>query len=160
MEKETAMQNLRAYVMVGAPGSGKSTQAGEIVLRENANIISGDSIREELYGAAEIQGNWVEIHDKIEEYVAECAERGIPVILDGTHYRSSYRKEAITLLRSYGYTRVEAVVVDSSLATCLARNFKRQRHVPDYVIKGIHEKLQVSLKHIDSEDFDFITYVY
>ena len=149
-----------AYVMIGAPGSGKSTYAGEIVLRENANIVCGDSIREELYGSADIQGNWAEIHDKIEEYVAETAGKGIPVVLDGTHYRASYRKEAIAMLRSYGYTKIEAVVVDSSLATCLARNFKRDRHVPDYVIKGIHEKLQASLKHIDSESFDRITYIY
>ena len=151
---------MNAYVMVGAPGSGKSTQAGEIVLRENATIISGDSIREELYGSADIQGNWVEIHDKIEEYVADCAGRGQPVVMDGTHYRASYRKEAIAMLRSYGYTKIEAVVVDSSLATCLARNFMRQRHVPDYVIEGIHEKLQASLKNIDSESFDRITYIH
>ena len=151
---------MNAYVLVGAPGSGKSTQACEIVLRENANIICGDSIREELYGDASIQGNWVEIHDKIEEYVAECAERGIPVILDGTHYRASYRKEAITLLRSYGYTNVTAVVCDSSLATCLARNFMRTRHVPDYVIKSIHEKLQASLKTIYNEEFDHIDFIY
>lgn len=155
-----ATTEMEAYVMIGAPGSGKSTQAGEIVLRDNATIISGDAIREELYGSADIQGNWVEIHDKIEEYVADCAGRNQPVVLDGTHYRASYRKEAIALLRSYGYTRVEAVVVDSSLATCLARNFKRQRHVPDYVIKGIHEKLQASLRTIDNEDFDHITYIY
>ena len=155
-----AIIEMNAYVMVGAPGSGKSTQAGEIVLRENANIISGDSIREELYGSADIQGNWVEIHDKIEEYVAECAEHGVPVVLDGTHYRASYRKQAIALLRSYGYTQIEAVVVDSSLATCLARNFQRTRHVPDYVIKGIHEKLQASLKTIYNEDFNHITFIY
>jgi predicted kinase len=151
---------MKAFILVGAPGSGKSTYAGEIVLRENATIISGDAIREELYGSAEIQGNWTDIHDKIEEYVADCAGRNQPVVMDGTHYRASYRREAIALLRSYGYTRIEAVVVDSSLATCLARNFQRKRHVPDYVIKGIHEKLQTSLKHIDSEEFDNITYVY
>ena len=160
MDQTGATAEMNAYVMVGAPGSGKSTYAGEIVLRENANIISGDSIREELYGDACIQGNWIDIHDKIEKYVSESAELGIPVILDGTHYRASYRREAIALLRSYGYTRIEAVVLDSSLATCLARNFMRKRHVPDYVIKSIHEKLQASLRTIDSEDFDNITYVY
>ena len=151
---------MEAYVMIGAPGAGKSTYAGELVLRENATIISGDSIREDLYGDASIQGNWTDIHDKIEEYIAECAGRGLTVVLDGTHYLALYRREAIALLRSYGYTRIEAVVVDSSLATCLARNFQRKRHVPDYVIKGIHEKLQVSLRTFDSEDFDHITYIY
>ena len=150
---------MEAFVMVGCPGSGKSTYAGELVLRENATIICGDSIREELYGDASIQGNWTEIHDKIEEYVAECASHGWPVVLDGTHYRASYRREAIALLRSYGYTTITAVVIEASLAKCLAQNFKRKRHVPDYVIKGIHEKLQSSLKFIDSEGFSHINYI-
>jgi len=152
------MKDSYAYVMVGAPGSGKSTQAAKLAEIENAVIISGDDIRAELYGSADIQGVWQEIHDRIEELVAQAC--GKPVILDGTHYRASYRKEAIALLRSYGYGKVEAVVVDASLATCLARNFQRTRHVPDYVIKSIHEKLQSSLRTIDSEDWDRITYIY
>ncbi len=64
-------------------------------------------------------------------------------------------------MRSFGYDRVEAVVVNPSVATCLARNFQRKdRNVADYVIKEMHEKLQTSLKTIDHEDFDRITYVF
>ena len=152
------MENLTAYVMVGAPGAGKSTYAAKLAQKENAVIISGDDVRAELYGSAEIQGNWGEIWDRIDELVSESC--GMSVILDGTHYRKDYRSEAIQLLRSYGYTRVEAVVVDVSLATCLARNFQRARNVPDYVVKDMHEKLQNSLRTIVHEDFDRITFVY
>ena len=144
--------------MVGAPGAGKSTYAKQLAQTENAVIISGDDIRTELYGSAEIQGNWAEIWDRIDELVSESC--GMPVILDGTYHRTDYREEIITLLRSYGYLRVEAVVVNPTLATCLARNFQRKRHVPDYVIKEMHEKLQTSLKTIDHEDFDRINYVF
>jgi len=151
--------NITAYVMVGAPGSGKSTHAKKLAETENAVIISGDDIRAELYGSAEIQGNWVEIWDRIDELVSESC--GVPVILDGTHYRKDYRQEAITLLRSYGFEKVEAVVMDASLATCLARNFQRvERNVPDYIVKEMHEKLQRSLKTILDEDFDRVNYVY
>ena len=151
---------MKAFVMVGAPASGKSTYAGELVLSENANIICGDAVREELYGSADVQGNWAEIHDKIEEYVEECAGHGWPIVLDGTHYLSSYRKEAINLLKSYGYTKVEAIICNPSLATCLARNWSRQRNVPDYVVKAMHEKLQKSLKNIINEPFDRLDFVF
>jgi predicted kinase len=149
---------LTAYVMVGAQGSGKSTYADKLARTENAVVISGDDIRAELYGSAEIQGNWVEIHDRIEELVAENCHRS--VILDGTHYLREYREEAIALLRSYGYQNVEAIVMDASLATCLARNFQRTRNVPDYIIKSTHEKLQRSLPKILSENFTRCNFVY
>jgi predicted kinase len=152
------MKELTAYVMCGAPGSGKSTYAKKLAQIENAVIISGDDVRTELYGSAEVQGNWTEIWDRIDELVSESC--GMNVVLDGTHYKRSYRTEAITLLRSYGYSRVEAVIMDASLATCLARNFKRKRNVPDYVVKEMHTKLQSSLKDIYSEDFDSIHFVY
>jgi predicted kinase len=144
--------------MCGAPGAGKSTYAKQLAQTENAVIISGDDIRTELYGSAEIQGNWSEIWDRIDELVSESC--GMPIILDGTYHRTDYREEIITLLRSYGYNRIESVIVNPTLATCLARNFQRKdRNVPDYVIKEMHEQLQRSLKNIDSENFDRITYV-
>jgi predicted kinase len=147
-----------AFVMVGAPGAGKSTYAAKLAETEDAIIISGDDVRKELYGSAEIQGNWFAIWDRIVELVEGYSDRN--VILDGTHYREDYRAEAITMLRSYGYFNVEAVVINPSLATCLARNFQRaDRNVPDYVVKEMHEKLQKSLKGINNEDFDKVNHV-
>lgn len=147
-----------AFVMVGAPGAGKSTYAKKLAEMEDAVIISGDNIRKELYGSHDIQGNWFEIWDRVIELVEENAHRDI--ILDGTHYRADYRAEAIDMLRSYGYSSIEAVIINPSLATCLARNFKRaDRNVPDYVVTEMYEKLQTSLKRIDDENFDIISHV-
>jgi predicted kinase len=151
--------NLTAYVMIGAPGAGKTTYAKKLAETENAHIISGDDVRAELYGSAEIQGNWSEIWERIDELVSESC--GMSIVLDGTHYRKDYRQEAIMLLRSYGYDKVEAIVMDSSLATCLARNFQRsERNVPDYIVTSMHEKLQRSLEGIFEEDFDRLSFVY
>jgi predicted kinase len=152
------MEKTTAYVMVGAPGSGKSTYAAKLAETENATVISGDDVRAELYGSADILGNWGEIWERIDELVSEAG--GVPVILDGTHCRKDYRAEAIALLKSHGYERIEAVVIDSSLATCLARDFQRERHVPDYVIKEMHDNLQRSIKTIMEEDFETIHFVY
>lgn len=142
---------MNAYVMVGAPGSGKSTYAAKLADIENAVVISGDDIRAELYGSPIVQGNWSEIWDRIEELVFESC--GMPVILDGTHCRPDYRAEAITLLRSYGYNEIEAVVMETSLPKCLERNSQRQRQVPEHVIKQMHSDLTQSLKTIQSEPF-------
>ena len=146
-----------AYVMIGAPGAGKSTYAAKLAKLENAVVISGDDICEELFGGKATQGEWVEIHDRIETLVAEAC--GKPVILDGTHVRKSYREEAITLLRSYGYNEIEAVVLDVPLETCIMQNATRQRGVPRYVVVEMWEKLQVSLKNINTEQFSFINFI-
>lgn len=84
---------------------------------------------------------------------------GSVIIMDGTHYRSSYRKEAIALLKSYGYRDITAVVVNTPLETCLKRNSQRDRHVPTRVIERMHSSLQASLKRIDSDGFSEVQYV-
>lgn len=154
------MKKLTAYILCGPPGAGKSTYSSKLSHVENATVISGDDIRFRLYGSAEIQGNWVEIHDEIERQVENASEQSKDVILDNTHYSASYRRNAIDLLRSYGYIKIEAVVINPPLETCLKRNSSRSRQVPEYIIKEMHTKFQSSLKHIDSEDFDRITYVF
>lgn len=147
-----------AFVMVGAPASGKSTHASRIAQKENAVIISGDDIRAELFGDSAYQGDWGSIWSRIDETVADAFPR--TVILDGTHYRKDYRAETITLLRSYGYDRIEAVVVDAPLKRCLERNAQRSRQVPNYVIEKMHAELNDSLKDVTLEDFNIVHFVY
>jgi predicted kinase len=150
---------MEAYVMVGAPGSGKSTQVAKLMaLHPDAVVLSGDEIRAELYGNADIQGNYTEIHDRMLEILEENVGRTI--IMDGTHYKAAYRKEALAMLNSYGYTNVSAVVVDKSLAVCLKQNASRDRKVPEHVIERMHNSLQASLKNIYNEKFSHINFVY
>lgn len=149
---------LAAYLLCGPQGGGKSTKAKEIAALGNAVIIDGDEIKKELYGSTDIQGNWVEINDRIEELLSESC--GMSVILDGTYHKRSYREEALTLLKSYGYERVELIVCCPSLATCMARNWYRSRNVPDYALKMTYENFQKESKDIMSEAFDRVTFVY
>jgi predicted kinase len=146
---------MKAYMMVGVPGAGKSTFAKKIAKIENAFVISGDNVRSELYGEGSNQGSWVEIQDRIEELLSEAV--GSPVILDGTHYLSSHRCEVLSLLKSYGYDEVEAVVINPPLEDCIHRNANRHRGVPRHIVVNMHNKLQLSLPFIDNEGFSKVT---
>lgn len=151
---------MKAFVMVGAPGSGKSTASAELFKGDDPTtyvVISGDDIREELYGNADIQGNYTEIHDRMLEILEENVGKNI--ILDGTHYRASYRKEAIAMLNSYGYIDITAVIVDRPLEVCLSQNASRSRVVPTHVIEKMHKCLQSSLRGIHRENFSRFVYV-
>ena len=149
---------MRAYILCGAPGAGKSTYAAKLAERENAVVISGDDIRAELYGNEATQGQWSEIWERIEEMISECC--GMDVVIDGTHCRRDYRDETIALLRSYGYDQIEAVVIDTPLDRCIMQNATRQRGVPRHVVVEMHKSLQHSLKNIYNESFNQINFIY
>ena len=142
---------MKAFVMVGAPGSGKSTAARKLAKDYNAVIVCGDEIRRELYGDAANQGNWVEIHDKIVEQLEENV--GKSVIVDGTHFNSSYRVGALLTLKTYGWKDITAYLVNPTLDQCLIQNSLRSRVVPRQVVISMHTKLQKTLKHLPNEGF-------
>ena len=50
-------ERLRCHMLIGIPASGKSTLANELAPLINAEILSTDKIREELYKDETIQGN-------------------------------------------------------------------------------------------------------
>ncbi len=149
---------LTAYVMVGAPGSGKSTYAAKLAQIEDAVVISGDLIRDEIEKYGLTNPSWVEIWDKVEEEVAEAVENGKNVILDGTHVGSEHRKEVVFMCNSYGYTCVKAVIMDTSFEECLQRNSKRKSFVPEHVITHMHDRLQREIKFVEKEGFNEVRY--
>lgn len=149
---------MKAYVMCGAPGSGKSTHV-ESICQEHPDtvVVCGDSIREELYGDEQIQGHYPDIHRRMVEMIEDNV--GSTIVMDGTHYRSSYRKDALSLLNSYGYDDVTLVILDKSLEICLKQNSQRKRNVPEFVIEKMHKSLQASLSHTKGEGFTQIQVV-
>ena len=136
-----------AFVMVGAPGAGKSTWVRNFAKSQPVVIIEGDSFSSD---------SWTHLHDqileKLEQHVGEV------VILDGCHYSRESRLGALITLRSLGWTNITAVVVHPPLDTCLFRNAARSRVVPRHYIIEMHRKVEKSLKKIETEGFTSVIY--
>ena len=140
------MRDSSAFVMVGAPGAGKSTWVRNFSKLQPVVIIEGDSF----------SGSWVDAHEQILEKLEENV--GEVVILDGTHYDRESRLGALITLRSLGWKTVSAVVVHPPLGTCVSQNAMRSKVVPRHEIVEMHRKVEKSLKKIQQEGFTNVVY--
>lgn len=127
----------RLYVMVGLPGSGKTTYANSIE-GENIKVFSSDAIRKELYGDESIQGDNNLIFRMLESRIEEHLTSGYDAVHDATNLREQNRKK---LIQRFCHTGCEFIAVNmlTDYNTCLERNAGRDRKVPEEVIERMNK---------------------
>lgn len=140
-----------AHIMIGAPGSGKSTAASKLKAMFDSIIVSTDKIREDLYGDESTQGEWRDIVEELKRRVRCAKAAGKNVIIDATHARAKSRKETIKFLDECGFEQIVPVLVHPSLNTCLERNRKRDRNVPQRVVIAMWETIEQNKMSINKE---------
>lgn len=125
------------YMLVGLPGSGKSTYSNKLK-EENVAVYSSDAIRLELFGDDEDQSHNVEVFAELHRRVVNSLASNIDTCYDATNISSKNRK---TFLASIGKIPCEkiAIVFATPYSECLSRNQLRDRHVPDYVIERMYK---------------------
>lgn len=123
------------FMLMGLPGSGKSYIANGILYRPI--IHSSDALREELYGDANEQSNnqelFVELHKRIKSDLVD----GRDVIYDATNISKKRRRAFISELKNIKCKKI-CVCVMTPYEICLEQNKKRERKVPDNVIKRMY----------------------
>ncbi|MBE9156091.1 AAA family ATPase [Nodosilinea sp. LEGE 06152] len=135
-------------MLVGIPGSGKSTWARDFVLAHpRYRIVSTDAVRAELYSDEAVQGDWRRIWRQVvaqwQQGVAAIQRGELDgVIYDATNARRRNRREAIAAARQIGFTSITLVWFDVPLSLAIDRNRGRSRQVPTNIIATMHRQLQ------------------
>lgn len=131
---------LRCHLLIGPPGSGKSTFAGRLAPLLTGDggkpgvILSTDQIREELFGSAAFQGPWVEIRTVLLQRLRQAIAEGSPVVIDATHARRPWRLLYTQQLRLPRPVEWIGWRLTTPLATCQQWNQHRPVPVPEAVI--------------------------
>jgi predicted kinase len=117
-------------VLVGLPGSGKSTWA----VANNLPVLSSDEVRRMLMDDATEQSINRRVFLTLRYLLRLRLDLGRPVTcIDATHLVPWERRPYLILGKIYGAS-VEAVYFDVPVAVCLERNKGRNRVVPEDVV--------------------------
>ena len=136
--KKACINMNKLYIMVGLPGSGKSTIAKECEL-ENKIIISSDDIRAEISNVNDQTKN-KEVFEILNLRVKMNLAKGKNVIFDATNINYKKRMEIIKNNKEYF---CECIFVATPYEECLKRNSNRERKVPEKVIEKMYKNFYV-----------------
>lgn len=134
----------RLVVMVGIPGSGKSTIAGVIEKQGGYVRLSFDDVRAQLFGNAEDHGEEGQVGKEFRAQLRAAFTGGKSVVVDNTNFLIDMRTQVIDIARECGVTDVHLLVMRVPLPVCLQRNRARDRVVPTRTVRHMYWKLSNS----------------
>lgn len=121
------------YMLVGLPGSGKSTIAQKL----NCKVFSSDSLRKELWGNENTQGDNSQLFNELQRRIRETLKKGENCVYDATNINAKRRTSFLSSIKGIECEKI-CIFVATDFNLCLLRNFQRERHVPYEVIKRMY----------------------
>ena len=151
------IDNPTLYILIGVPGSGKSTYAEELYQKSERGIalVSSDCIRKSLYGNESCQDNPKKVFTLAHKIIVDQLEHGFDVIFDATNIYANNRKDLIlkVCFEIRKPVRFVAIYFDTPIDECIKRQDYRNRKVPQKVIEKMARQID---KPTFEEGFDII----
>lgn len=144
------------HVMIGAPGSGKSTFIRKH-LTDNAVWISRDEIRfSMLSDKDDYFSKEKQVFKEFIKRINEALDKNFEVYADATHLNRMSRNKLLRAIKTKEELIIDAIWIKTSLKDCLKHNKNRmgtRSYVPETAIRDMYNKFQ---KPIFNEGFKTI----
>lgn len=136
----------KLFVMIGVPGSGKSTVAKQLAVAYDARIVSTDAIRKEICGDESCQDRNAEVFSIFNRRIYGGIRHG-NIIADGTNTHVKDWKKYFDMCPPD--TEVIAVVLEVDAEVANERQKGRERQVPEEVIDRMWNTLSMNLPRLE-----------
>jgi len=131
-------------MMIGIPGSGKSTWAADMMEQDTVRI-NRDEIRMQVFGVEFDKQFEVQVKIIALDRYRKALEDKKFIILDNCNLTKSQRYEWIAIAKEYGAS-ITAVYMDIDYKEAFARQHNRERQVPQDVIRSMYIALESPMK--------------
>ena len=125
-------------LMVGLPGSGKSTYAKSLQ-NDITIVLYSDAISKELWGDENEQKNKDIVFKTLYKRARNLLLSGKNVIIDATNILKLDRARSLNRFADLNIKR-KAIIIDTPIDECIRRNQLRERKVPVSVIREFATK--------------------
>lgn len=130
----------KLVLLVGIPGSGKTTLAARLI-DKGYLCLCADDIRRELLGDTTDQGNKEQVFEVFFSRMEQAMAENRDIVVDNTNINPMHRKQILERASRLSYLDVQLWILDVPLELCLARNRARGRQVPEDIVTKMHGTL-------------------